>query len=59
MVWEAGGHNADAPVGFAESNEESRMFSFEVSQTSEQEEDAIARSGFEVSPVIFYILPCS
>ncbi|KAF8607201.1 hypothetical protein BDV93DRAFT_520086 [Ceratobasidium sp. AG-I] len=49
MVWETGGHNADAPVGFAESNEEFRMFSFEVSQTSEQEEDAIASSGFEVT----------
>lgn len=49
MVWETGAHNADAPIGYAESNEESRMFSFEVSQTSEQEEDAIASPGFQVS----------
>ncbi|KAF8607199.1 hypothetical protein BDV93DRAFT_591195 [Ceratobasidium sp. AG-I] len=49
MVWDTGAHNADAPIGFAESNDESRMFSFEVSQTSEQEENAIARPGFEIT----------
>jgi hypothetical protein len=47
FVWETSAHNKDIPAEPLDS-EESRLFSFEVFKSLEQEEDAIASPGFTV-----------
>ncbi|CAE7194406.1 unnamed protein product [Rhizoctonia solani] len=48
MVWTSGRRNVNDPNIVSEIFDESRMFSFEVEKSTEQEEDAIARNGFTV-----------
>ncbi|KAG8718610.1 hypothetical protein FRC09_012400 [Ceratobasidium sp. 395] len=50
IVWQAGARNKDAPVGAAESTDESRMNFFEVATFDESEEDVIALPGFTIHP---------
>jgi hypothetical protein len=45
--WETGAHNKDNPSDQLD-NDESRLFSFEVSESLEQEEVAVASPGFTV-----------
>jgi hypothetical protein len=48
MVWTHANQSTDATGSQTENFEESRMFSFEVAKSMEQEEDAIATTGFTV-----------
>jgi hypothetical protein len=48
FVWDTGARNKDLPEDQQENDDDSRLFSFEVSKSLEQEEDAIASSGFTV-----------
>ncbi|KAG9082517.1 hypothetical protein FRC06_004956, partial [Ceratobasidium sp. 370] len=49
FVWETGARNKDLPADQADhDDDESRLFSFEVSKSLEQEEDAIGHAGFSV-----------
>ncbi|KAG8795918.1 hypothetical protein FRC12_008173 [Ceratobasidium sp. 428] len=50
IVWQAGAHNKDAPIGAAEGSDESRMNFFEVAMFDESEEDVIASLGFTIHP---------
>ncbi|KAG8795909.1 hypothetical protein FRC12_008164 [Ceratobasidium sp. 428] len=50
IVWQAGARNKDAPVGAAESSDESRMNFFEVAMFDKSEEDVIASPGFTIHP---------
>ncbi|KAJ1300986.1 hypothetical protein OPQ81_003410 [Rhizoctonia solani] len=49
MVWTLGRQDANGPVIQSEVFDESRMFSFEVEKSTEQEEDAIATTGFKLN----------
>ncbi|KAG9125289.1 Vacuolar protein sorting-associated protein 13A [Ceratobasidium sp. 392] len=48
FVWDTGARNKDLPADQMENDDESRLFSFEVSKSLEQEEDAIGHTGFKV-----------
>ncbi|CAE6339205.1 unnamed protein product [Rhizoctonia solani] len=50
MVWTSGRRGANDHAIHSEMFDESRMFSFEVEKSTEQEEDAIAVTGFTVTP---------
>ncbi|QRW13378.1 E3 ubiquitin-protein ligase TRIP12 [Ceratobasidium sp. AG-Ba] len=50
FVWDTGARNKDLPADQAnEDDDESRLFSFKVSKSLEQEEDAIPHPGFSVA----------
>jgi hypothetical protein len=49
IVWseeQSGAESADMDVG----DDSDRLFTFEVAETNEQEENAVARPGFQVTP---------
>ncbi|QRW13380.1 E3 ubiquitin-protein ligase TRIP12 [Ceratobasidium sp. AG-Ba] len=49
FVWDTGARNKDLPADQAnDDDDESRLFSFEVSKSLEQEEDAISHPGFSI-----------
>ncbi|KAG8738572.1 hypothetical protein FRC10_006677 [Ceratobasidium sp. 414] len=48
FIWDMGARNKDLPADQMDNDDESRLFSFEVSKSLEQEEDAIASPGFTV-----------
>ncbi|QRV84782.1 GTP-binding protein [Ceratobasidium sp. AG-Ba] len=49
FVWDTGARNKDLPADQAnEDDDESRLFSFEVSKSLEQEEDATSHPGFSI-----------
>ncbi|KAG8744092.1 Vacuolar protein sorting-associated protein 13A [Ceratobasidium sp. 414] len=48
FIWDTGARNKDLPADQADNDDESRLFSFEVSKSLEQEEDAIGHPGFSV-----------
>ncbi|KAG9089762.1 hypothetical protein FRC06_001400 [Ceratobasidium sp. 370] len=48
FIWDAGARNNDLPADQMDNDDESRLFSFEVSKSLEQEEDAIECPGFTV-----------
>ncbi|KAG8723550.1 hypothetical protein FRC09_002858 [Ceratobasidium sp. 395] len=48
FVWDTGARNKDLPADQMDNDDESRLFSFEVSKSLEQEEDAIGHTGFTV-----------
>ncbi|CAE6431445.1 unnamed protein product [Rhizoctonia solani] len=50
IVWASGRRDANNQSIPSEMFDESRMFSFEVEKSTEQEEDAIARDGFKLVP---------
>ncbi|KAG8713462.1 hypothetical protein FRC11_012069, partial [Ceratobasidium sp. 423] len=56
FVWDTSAHNKDLPEDQQENNDDSRLFSFEVSKSLEQEEDAVGSAGFMV-PVESRLLP--
>jgi hypothetical protein len=56
MVWTSGTRDSNEPGNPVESSGESRMFSFEVAQSKEQHEEAIATSGFTVRLLLMNLL---
>ncbi|KAG8795915.1 hypothetical protein FRC12_008170 [Ceratobasidium sp. 428] len=48
FVWDTGARNKDLPADQMDNDDESRLFSFEVSKSLEQEEDAIGYTGFTI-----------
>ncbi|KEP46676.1 putative cytochrome P450 family protein, partial [Rhizoctonia solani 123E] len=49
FVWDTSAHNKDLPEDQQDNDDDSRLFSFEVSKSLEQEEDAVGSSGFTVT----------
>ncbi|KEP46929.1 von willebrand factor type A domain protein, partial [Rhizoctonia solani 123E] len=49
FVWDTNAHNKDLPEDQQENDDDSRLYSFEVSKSLEQEEDAVGSPGFMVS----------
>ncbi|CAE6448596.1 unnamed protein product, partial [Rhizoctonia solani] len=49
FVWDTSAHNKDLPEDQQDNDDDSRLFSFEVSKSLEQEEDAVGSAGFMVS----------
>ncbi|CUA74082.1 E3 ubiquitin-protein ligase TRIP12 [Rhizoctonia solani] len=49
FVWDTSAHNKDLPEDQQDNDDDSRLFSFEVSKSLEQEEDAVGSPGFTVS----------
>ncbi|KDN38013.1 hypothetical protein RSAG8_09786, partial [Rhizoctonia solani AG-8 WAC10335] len=49
FVWDTSAHNKDLPEDQQENDDDSRLYSFEVSKSLEQEEDAVGSPGFTVS----------
>jgi hypothetical protein len=47
-VWDTSAHNKDLPEDQQDNDDDSRLFSFEVSKSLEQEEDAVGSDGFRV-----------
>lgn len=58
FVWTSGARNVDTSEDQLEEFDDSRMFSFEVAKSHEQEEDAIASEGFTVR-LVFYDIQVS
>ncbi|KAG9124904.1 hypothetical protein FRC07_009778 [Ceratobasidium sp. 392] len=48
FIWDTGARNKDLPADQMDNDDESRLFSFEVSKSLEQEEDATPSTGFTV-----------
>ncbi|KAF8748055.1 hypothetical protein RHS01_11079 [Rhizoctonia solani] len=48
FVWDANAHNKDLPEDQRDNDDDSRLFSFEVSKSLEQEEDAVGSDGFKI-----------
>ncbi|CAE6496426.1 unnamed protein product, partial [Rhizoctonia solani] len=48
FVWDTSAHNKDLPEDQQENDDDSRLYSFEVSKSLEQEEDAVGSPGFTV-----------
>ncbi|CAE6483152.1 unnamed protein product [Rhizoctonia solani] len=49
FVWDTSAHNKDLPEDQQENDDDSRLYSFQVSKSLEQEEGAIGSPGFTVS----------
>ncbi|CAE6455357.1 unnamed protein product [Rhizoctonia solani] len=49
FIWDTSAHNKDLPEDQQDNDDDSRLFSFEVSKSLEQEEDAVGSPGFTVS----------
>ncbi|KAJ1300985.1 hypothetical protein OPQ81_003409 [Rhizoctonia solani] len=56
LVWDTSAHNKDLPEDQQENDDDSRLYSFEVSKSLEQEEDAVGGPGFTL-PVESRLLP--
>ncbi|CAE6431455.1 unnamed protein product, partial [Rhizoctonia solani] len=56
FVWDTSAHNKDLPEDQQDNDDDSRLFSFEVSKSLEQEEDAVGSAGFTI-PVESKLLP--
>ncbi|CAE7107205.1 unnamed protein product, partial [Rhizoctonia solani] len=49
FVWDTSAHNKDLPEDQQDNDDDSRLYSFEVSKSLEQDEDAVGSPGFTVA----------